>query len=47
MVGAQGAGTIVAINNDPTALVFDWVDIGMVADWHEVVPLLALALSAE
>jgi electron transfer flavoprotein alpha subunit len=47
MVGAQGAGTIVAINNDPTAPVFDWVDIGMVADWHEVVPLLARALPAE
>jgi electron transfer flavoprotein alpha subunit len=47
MVGAQGAGTIVAINNDPAAPVFDWVDIGIVADWQEVVPLLTRALSAE
>ncbi|HEY1989524.1 MAG TPA: FAD-binding protein [Acidimicrobiales bacterium] len=47
MVGARGAGIIVAINNDPGALVFDWVDIGIVADWQEVAPLLAAALAAE
>jgi electron transfer flavoprotein alpha subunit len=47
MVGARGAGTIVAVNNDPDAPVFDWVDIGIVADWHEVVPLLTAALTAE
>jgi electron transfer flavoprotein alpha subunit len=47
MVGAQGAGIIVAINPDPTAPIFDWVDIGMVADWQEVVPLLTAALAAE
>ena len=47
MVGARGAGTIVAINDDPAALVFDWVDIGMVADWREVVPLLTAALASE
>jgi electron transfer flavoprotein alpha subunit len=47
MVGARGAGTVVAINNDPAAPVFDWVDIGMVADWQEVVPLLAAALASE
>jgi electron transfer flavoprotein alpha subunit len=46
MVGAQGAGIIVAINPDPTAPIFDWVDVGMVADWKEVVPLLASALVA-
>ena len=47
MVGARGAGTIVAINNDPGAPVFDWVDIGIVADWQEVVPRLTAALAAE
>ena len=47
MVGARGAGIIVAVNHDPEAPVFDWVDIGMVADWQEVVPLLAAALAAE
>jgi electron transfer flavoprotein alpha subunit len=47
MVGARGAGIIVAINPDPTAPIFDWVDIGMVADWQAVVPLLTSALAAE
>lgn len=47
MVGARGAGTIVAVNHDPAAPIFDWVDIGIVADWQEVVPLLAAALAPE
>ncbi len=47
MVGARGAGTILAVNNDPAAPVFDWVDVGIVADWQEVVPLLTAALAAE
>lgn len=47
MVGARGAGTIVAVNNDPGAPVFDWVDIGIVADWQEVLPLLTGALAPE
>jgi len=47
MVGARGAGTIMAINRDPAAPVFDWVDIGIVADWQAVVPLLTAALAAE
>lgn len=44
MVGSRTAGTVVAINSDPDAPVFEWADVGMVADWHEVVPLLAKAL---
>ncbi len=44
MVGSRSAGTIVAINSDREAPVFEWADIGIVADWHEVVPLLAKAL---
>ena len=44
MVGSRSAGTVVAINSDPQAPVFDWADVGIVADWHEVVPLLAQAL---
>jgi electron transfer flavoprotein alpha subunit len=44
MVGARGAGVVLAINNDPDALVFGCSDVGIVADWHEVVPLLADAL---
>jgi electron transfer flavoprotein alpha subunit len=45
MVGTRGARTIVAVNTDPAAPVFDWADLGMVADWHDVVPLLAEAFT--
>jgi electron transfer flavoprotein alpha subunit len=44
IVGARGAGTIIAINNDPGALILDWVDVAIVGDWREVVPLLVDAL---
>ena len=47
MVGVRAAGTILAINNDPGALVFAQCDIGIVGDWHEVVPALAAALREE
>jgi electron transfer flavoprotein alpha subunit len=46
MVGVRGAGVILAINSDPEAVVFDHADLGLVGDWHEVVPLLTKALSA-
>ena len=35
MVGVRAAGTILAINHDPNAPVFDHCDIGIVGDWHE------------
>jgi electron transfer flavoprotein alpha subunit len=44
MVGARAAGVIVAVNEDRSAPVFEWADIGLVADWREAVPLLAEAL---
>jgi electron transfer flavoprotein alpha subunit len=44
MVGVRAAGKIVAINSDRNALVFDHADLGIVGDWHEVVPALARAL---
>jgi electron transfer flavoprotein alpha subunit len=44
MVGVRAAGTVLAINPDPDALVFGAADIGIVADWHDVVPLLVAAL---
>jgi len=44
MVGVRAAGTILAINDDPDALVFAQCDIGIVGDWHAVVPALAAAL---
>jgi electron transfer flavoprotein alpha subunit len=44
MVGVRAAGTILAINEDPGAPVFSQSDIGIVGDWHTVVPDLAAAL---
>jgi electron transfer flavoprotein alpha subunit len=45
MVGARAAGTILAINHDPEAPVFHHCDVGIVGDWHAVVPALTAALS--
>ncbi len=44
MVGVRAAGTILAVNADRGAPVFDHCDVGIVGDWHEVVPLLHEAL---
>ena len=44
MVGVRAAGTIVAINEDRAAPVFEHCDVGIVGDWHQVVPLLHAAL---
>jgi electron transfer flavoprotein alpha subunit len=44
VVGVRAAGTILAVNKDPGAPVFAHCDIGIVGDWHEVVPLLQAAL---
>ena len=40
MVGVRAAGTILAVNEDRDAPVFGHGDVGIVGDWHEVVPLL-------
>ena len=41
--GIQGAGTVMAINSDPQAAIFEHADIGIVADWADSVPLLVKA----
>ncbi|WUJ72518.1 FAD-binding protein [Kribbella soli] len=40
LAGAGRAGTVVAINTDPAAEIFAHCDVGLVADWQEVMPYL-------
>lgn len=46
MVGVIGAKLMAAINNDPKSPVFQQVDIGIVADCHEFLPLLIARIKA-
>ena len=39
-MGVRSSGTILAVNPDPEALIFDWADLAIVGDWREVAPLL-------
>jgi electron transfer flavoprotein alpha subunit len=44
MVGVTGAETIVAINSDPNAAVFQQADYGLVGDLYQLVPAITAAL---
>jgi electron transfer flavoprotein alpha subunit len=45
-VGMQGSSTIVAINKDPNAPIFEFCDLGVVGDLHDVVPKLTQLVRA-
>jgi electron transfer flavoprotein alpha subunit len=43
-IGIKRAQTVVAINNDPEAVIFERADIGLVGGWETIVPALHNAL---
>ncbi len=45
-VGVRSSGSIVAVNTDPAAQIFDWCDVGFVGDWREVFDALVPRLEA-
>jgi electron transfer flavoprotein alpha subunit len=46
-VGVRAAQTVLAINPDPSAPIFEHADAGIVAPWEEALPLLVDALRAQ
>ena len=44
VIGTGRAGTVLAVNLDPDAPIFEWADVGIVGDWKEVVAALVSEL---
>ena len=44
-IGIRNAGTVLAINSDPDAPIWDHADVGIVGDWREVIPALTAAIA--
>jgi electron transfer flavoprotein alpha subunit len=44
-VGVRSAGTVLAINPDASAPIFQFADIGIVAPWEDAIPALERALA--
>jgi electron transfer flavoprotein alpha subunit len=47
VVGIQEAEVVIAVNNDPQAVIFDYADYCIVGDAHEVAPALIAALQTQ
>jgi electron transfer flavoprotein alpha subunit len=45
-VGMQSSGVIVAVNKDPHAPIFDFADLGVVGDLHQIAPKLSELIRA-
>ena len=37
LAGMSGAGTVIAVNSNPKAPIFDYADYGIVGDWETVI----------